>query len=95
MDRVGISFKSPLSAEEVRLRFIEPLRAALEAEHAGIYSNYLRQAGSDEMTPHEHLLVFQVHDFQQGLRVLRIELEEIGVPGEALFHNLNASTPMY
>jgi len=94
MDRVGISFKSPLSPDEVRTRFIDPLRAALEGSRAGIYSNYLRQLDPDGAPP-EHLLVFQVHNFQQGLRLLRVTLEKIGVPGEALFHNLNASDPMY
>lgn len=94
MDRVGISFKSPLSSDEVRQRYIDPLRAALEAAHAGIYSNYLRQLDDRGDAP-EHLLVFQVHDFQAGLRLLRVELEKIGVPGEAHLHNLNASDPMY
>jgi hypothetical protein len=94
MDRVGISFKSPLTADEVHERYIMPLRAALESSHAGIYSNYLRQFDGAEAPP-EHLLVFQVRDFQEGLRVLRVELERIGVPVKALFHNLNASEPMY
>jgi hypothetical protein len=94
MDRVGISFKSPLSADEVRERFIEPLRDALETTRAGIYSNYLRQLDDDDGPP-EHLLVFQVRDFQEGLRLLRLELEKIGVPGEAHLHNLNPSDPMY
>ncbi len=94
MDRVGISFKSPLSADEVRQRFIAPLRAALESERAGIYSNYLRQPDDNDGVT-EHLLVFQVRDFQEGLRLLRLELEKIGVPGEAHLHNLNPSDPMY
>jgi hypothetical protein len=94
MDRIGISFKSPLTADEVRKRFIEPLRDALERERAGIYSNYLRQF-DDDNEPAEHLLVFQLRDFQAGLRLLRLELEKIGVPGEASFHNLNPSHPMY
>jgi hypothetical protein len=95
MNRIGVSFKSPLSAEEVRDRFIRPLRAALEGERAGIYSNYLRQTDDVGDAPAEHLLVFQVHDFQAGLRLLRVELEKIGVPGEAHFHNLDPSDPMY
>jgi hypothetical protein len=94
MDRIGISFKSSLSSEDVRQRFIEPLRGVLEGEGAGIYSNYLRQLDPDDGPP-EHLLVFQVRDFQSGLRLLRVELQKIGVPGEAHFHNLNASNPMY
>jgi hypothetical protein len=94
MDRVGISFKSPLTPDEVRERYIEPLRAALEAARTGIYSNYLRQF-DDRDEPPEHLLVFQVSDFEAGLRLLRLELEKIGVPGEAHLHNLNASDPMY
>jgi hypothetical protein len=95
MNRIGISFKSPLTPDEVRTRFIEPLRGRLEAEHAGIYSNYLRQIEADPSAPAEHLLVFQVRDFQDGLRLLRMELEKIGVPGEATFHNLDPSDPMY
>jgi hypothetical protein len=94
MDRVGISFKSPLSPDEVHERYIEPLRAALERMRAGIYSNYLRQFDDGDGPP-EHLLVFQVADFETGLRLLRVELEKIGVPGEAHLHNLNASDPMY
>jgi hypothetical protein len=94
MDRIGISFKSPLSGDQVRERFIAPLRAAIERERAGIYSNYLRQLDENDGPP-EHLLVFQVRDFQEGLRLLRLELERIGVPGEAHLHNLNPSDPMY
>jgi hypothetical protein len=94
MDRIGISFKSPLTPDDVRQRYIEPLRAALESAHAGIYSNYLRQLEGGDADA-EHLLVFQVREFQAGLRVLRLELERIGVPGTALFHNLNASDPLY
>lgn len=95
MNRIGVSFKSTLSAEEVRLRYIQPLRTALEATHAGFYANYLRQADDDRDAPAEHLLVFHVRDFQTGLRMLRVELEKIGVPGQALFHNLDPSEPMY
>jgi hypothetical protein len=95
MNRIGISFKSPLSPEEVRERFIQPLREAIEGARAGFYSNYLRQADDDAEAAAEHLLVFQVHDFQAGLRLLRIELEKIGVPGHAHFHNLDPSEPMY
>jgi hypothetical protein len=94
MDRIGISFQSPLSPDEVREKFIVPLRVALESTRGGIYSNYLRQLDDEGAHP-EHLLVFQVHEFQTGLRTLRLELEKIGVPGKALFHNLNASDPMY
>jgi hypothetical protein len=95
MNRIGISFKSPLTPDEVRTRYIEPLRTALEEPHAGIYSNYLRQTDADPAAPAEHLLVFQVRDFHTGLRLLRVELEKIGVPGEASFHNLDPSEPMY
>ena len=95
MDRIGVSFKSPLTADEVRAKYIEPLRAALEHPHVGFYSNYLRQADADPDAPAEHLLVFQVNDFQKGLRLLRVELQNIGVPGEAHFHNLEPSEPMY
>jgi hypothetical protein len=95
MNRIGISFKSPLTADEVQARFIRPLRAALEADHVGIYANYLRQAEADPEAPTEHLLVFHVRDFQAGLRLLRVELQKIGVPGEAHFHNLDPSSPMY
>ncbi len=95
MNRIGISFKSPLTPDEVRTRFIEPLRDRLEVARAGIYSNYLRQAEADPSAPAEHLLVFQVRDFQTGLRLLRVGLEKIGVPGEATFHNLDPSEPLY
>lgn len=95
MNRIGISFKSPLSSDEIRDRFIAPLRTAVEGARAGFYSNYLRQADADPAAPAEHLLVFQVRDFQAGLRLLRMELERIGVPGEASFHNLDPSEPMY
>ncbi len=93
MDRIGVSFQSSLSADEVRARYIVPLRAALEQSRLGIYSNYLRQFDEGE-TP-EHLIVFQVHDFQAGLRALRTTLEALDRPQEIAFHNLNASDPMY
>jgi hypothetical protein len=95
MNRIGISFKSPLTPDEIRTRYIEPLRKSLEAKRAGIYSNYLRQADGGPAAPAEHLLVFHVREFQSGLRLLRVELQKIGVPGEASFHNLDPSEPMY
>jgi hypothetical protein len=94
MYRVGISFRSELTADEVREQFIAPLRAALEESRNGIYSNYLRQLDENEGAP-EHLLVFQLFDFEQGLRLLRVTLEKIGIPGEASFHDLDPSEPMY
>jgi len=94
MHRIGISFKSSMSPEEVRECYVQPLREAVESARAGFYSNYLRQADEDGPRA-EHLLVFQVRDFQAGLRLLRVELEKIGVPGEAHFHNLDPSEPMY
>lgn len=96
MERVGIAFKSPLSPDEILTQYIQPLRAALEGARAGIYSNYLRQVAehnADE--PDEHLLMFQVHDFKQGLHLLRMKLQEIGVPPNTTLHNLAASDPLY
>jgi hypothetical protein len=95
VDRVGISFKSPLPSDEVQVRYIRPLRDALESDHAGIYSNYLRQADADPDAPAEHLLVFQVRDFTTGLHLLRMKLDELGAPEGMMFHNLEPSEPMY
>ena len=95
MDRVGISFQSPLSPDEIRTRYVEPLRVALESARAGIYSNYLRQIDADPATPAEHLLVFQVREFQAGLHLLRMKLQEIGPLERLMFHNLEPSAPMY
>lgn len=95
MNRIGISFKSPLTPDEIQARYIRPLRAALEADHAGIYANYLRQADADPAAPAEHLLVFHVRNFESGLHLLRMTLQEVGVPGEAHFHNLDPSDPLY
>jgi hypothetical protein len=95
MDRVGISFKSPLLPEQIRARYVEPLRDALEQPHAGIYTNYVRRPDDDPQAPAEHLLVFLVRDFQAGLHLLRMKLEEIGQPQEMMLHNLEPSEPMY
>jgi hypothetical protein len=95
MDSVGISFKSTLLPEQIRSRYVEPLRAALEQPHEGIYSNYVRRANDDPQAPAEHLLVFLVRDFQAGLHLLRMKLEEIGRPDEMMLHNLEPSEPMY
>jgi hypothetical protein len=93
MDNVGISFRAPLSPDEVKRGYIEPLRDALEQAHAGIYSNYLRRL--DDEGPAEHLLVFQLRDFTSGLRLLRVALDKLGRPADLALHNLNASPPMY
>ncbi len=95
MDRVGLSFKSTLSPDEIRAHYIQPLRDALEAARAGIYSNYLSQADADPAEPAEHLLVFQVRDFQTGLHLLRIKIESLGPPEALAFHNLESSQPLY
>jgi hypothetical protein len=95
MQRVGISFRSTLTPDEVSEQYVKPFRAALERDSAGIYSNYLRQVDPDAIEPTEHLLVFEVSDFKTGLRCLRLEAEKIGMPEELLFQNLNPSQPGY
>lgn len=95
MEKVGISFRSRLSSEEVNERYIRPLRQALQRESAGIYSNYLRENDPATDDPTEHLLVFEVNDFKEGLRCLRLEAERIGMPEDLSFQNLNPSDPSY
>ena len=95
MHKVGVSFRSTLTAAEVRDEVVRPLRAALKTAQEGIYSNYLRQVDPDSAKPTEHLLVFEIRDFKAGLRVLRVELEKLGLPGEVQLHNLNQSKPGY
>ena len=93
MDKVGISFQSDMQPDQVLNDYIKPLRKALEQESAGIYSNYLRQIDPHE--PTEHLLVFQVRDFKEGLRCLRLAAEQLDLPEEISFQNLNPSQPGY
>jgi hypothetical protein len=81
MDRVGLSFKSPLSPDEIRTRYVQPLRAAVE--------------GADPDAPAEHLLIFHVREFQAGLHLLRMTMQELGSPPGMLLHNLDASEPLY
>ncbi len=95
MHKLGISFRSALTPDEVREKYIRPLRAALKEAKAGIYSNHLRQVDPDSSEATEHLLVFEIQDFKVGLRVLRVELEKLGVPGEVQFQNLDPSKPGY
>ncbi len=95
MHKVGISFRSALTPDEVRDKYIRPLRAALKEAQAGIYSNHLRQVDPDSSEETEHLLVFEIQDFKAGLRVLRVELEKLGVPGEVQLQNLDPSKPGY
>jgi hypothetical protein len=90
MDRVGVAFQSALTADEVRTRYIAPLHQALEEAR----SNYLRQLDDNDGPP-EHLLVFQIHNFEAGLRLLRTTMEKLGPPPGTTLHNLNASDPMY
>jgi hypothetical protein len=95
MNRIGVSFKSRLSPDEIRVRFVQPLRTAIEEARAGIYSNYLRQADDHVDGPDEHLLIFHVHEFETGLRLLRTTAEQLGPLPGLLFHNLDPSAPMY
>ena len=95
MDRVGISFKSTQTAEQVRTQFINPLRVALRTAHAGVYSNYLHQEAASAGGPAEHLLVFEVNEFRAGLRLLRVKLSQLDPPEPVQFHNLNPSDLPY
>ena len=95
MHKIGLSFRSTLSPEEVRVKYINPLRAALRREKAGIYSNHLRQVDPQTVDTFEHLLVFEVNEFEKALRLLRVELAAVGPPDAAQFHNLDPSQPSY
>jgi hypothetical protein len=100
MDRIGISFQSEMSQEEVSRKFIKPLRKILEDAGAGIYSNYLRQVGTSTNADTtnlqvEHLLVFEVCRFKEGVRLLRTAMEKLGCPKQTTLHNLNSSKPAY
>lgn len=95
MYKVGLSFRSHLTPEEVTTRYIHPLRDALQRNSQGIYSNYLRQVDPDAIEPTEHLIVFEVSDFKAGLRCLRLQAEQIGLPADFAFQNLNPSEPGY
>ena len=61
----------------------------------GIYSNYLRQVDPHDIEPTAHLLVFEVNQFKEGLRLLRVTLEELGRIEGIEFQNLNPSQPGY
>ncbi len=95
MHKVGISFRSALTPEQVREKYIQPLRAALKEAQAGIYSNYLRQVDPEATEGTDHLLVFEIQDFKLGLRLLRVELEKLDLPGEVQLQNLDPSKPGY
>lgn len=95
MHKVGISFRAALTGDEVRGKYVRPLRAKLQEEKAGIYTNYLKQIDPDSANGTEHLLIFELQDFKTGLRLLRLEMERIGLPGEVQFQNLSPSQPGY
>ncbi len=84
-----------MTPDEVREQYVKPLRAALKAAGAGIYSNYLRQVDPDAIEPTEHLLVFELNDFKAGLRLLRVEWQQLDMPEETQFQNLSPSSPGY
>lgn len=95
MHKIGVSFRTNLSADEVREKYIEPLRTAVDEASAGVYANHLRQVDPDSNIPTEHLLIFEVNDFKPSLRILRMTLQNVGMPKEVQFHNLNPSHPGY
>ena len=95
MHKVGISFRSLLTADEVSDRYIRPLRTVLKENAAGIYTNYLRQVDPEGNNETEHLIVFELNDFKAGLRLLRVEIERIGLPSDVQFQNLSPSQPGY
>lgn len=95
LHKVGVSFRSTLTADEVREKYIRPLRAALKEESAGIYTNYLRQVDPDASKETEHLIVLELQDFKVGLRLLRLKMEELGLPSDVQFQNLSPSQPGY
>ncbi len=95
MDKIGISFQSQLSRDEIRDQYIQPLRTALEQSGEGIFSNYLRQADANLHEPAEHLLVFEVNDFKLGLQRVRTEIQRLDPLKGMLLHNLNSSPPAY
>ena len=95
MHRIGISFKLAATHDEVVDAYIHPLRDAVDASHAGVYSNYLREPHDDPADPPEHLLVFLVNDFKEGLHLLHVEMAKLPPPEDLAFHNLDPNDPPY
>lgn len=96
MNKIGVAFRSSLTPDQVREKYIGPLREALRDEQIGIYTNYLRQVDPQHETEEsEHLIIFEVKEFKAALRLLRLELQQIGMPAEVQFQNLNPSQPGY
>ena len=95
MHKIGVTFYVNLTSEEVFEQYIQPLRTALADSSEGIYSNYLRQAETEDTKATEHLLIFEVQDFKAGLRRLRLVLEELNMPPDVQFHNLDPSQPSF
>ena len=98
MDSVGVAFKSRLSGDQVRERYVRPLREALEDARAGIYTNYLRLPDGDAWTPTQSPTTcwcFWWRDFEAGLRLLRMTLQGLAPADEISLHNLNPSPMPY
>ena len=71
----------------MRHQFIRPVTESIQDGNLGIYSDYLMQELSEqpelaEEEHFEHLVVFRVRDFKEGVDHLRRRFEELGAPAE-------------
>jgi hypothetical protein len=98
MWKIGVSFESTEPLENLKRRVVDPVAVSLQHGGEGIYSNHLQQDTArreDGQAVIDHLLVFEVLDFKEGIRRVRTLMQEKMDPQAMRFHNLSDCRPIY
>lgn len=98
MWKIGVSFESTEPFEALKRQIVDPVAKSLQNRGEGIYSNHLQQETSRRQVGKpivDHLLVFEVPDFKDGIRQVRLLMQEKMDPASMRFHNLSDCRPLY
>ena len=100
MHRIGVSLPSARNRAALRDAYIKPVRKLMMENRIGIWSNHMVEGHGDRVDPtasplRNHLLMFEVYDFKDGINFLREAFTKLRCPASTQFLDLSNCQPLY
>ena len=100
MYRIGVSLPSARNRTALRDAYIKPVRQLMLENRIGFWSNHMVEGSGNRIDPtasplRQHLLMFEVYDFKDGVNFLREAFSKLRCPPSTQFIDLSNCQPLY